>query len=273
MTNRALDYAMNLRELTYSRQFLVVADGKHFPASALQLASQFAQGFEKGLFLLVWNETCSYEFAQQWTSAIATLTCPVDMGCYTGTYDDLIAMTERTETPMVFFEVSKHSQFNKVMPIFKGLRTLRIPFLLTKEGMPIQPLSNIAVPVCFLPEEKEKAPYSSNMGRFLQSTLHLIVANDYGTRAQKNAAAIASLYDKFNLNYTTEKGKKDSFKVEKEVATQAVAKGYNMVIISTSRDYGWDDIILGPKEQHIFEKSQVPLMCINPRGDLYVLCW
>lgn len=264
---------MNLRELSYSRYFLVVADGIHFPISAVQTAIQFAQGFEKGLYLLIWNETCSFEFAQQWKNATATLSCPVEMGCYTGTYDDLVAMTERTETPMIFFEVSKHSQMSKVMPIFKGLRNLRIPFVLTKEGMTINTLTNVAVPVCFLPEEKEKAPYSSNMGRFLQSTLHLIVANDYGTRAEKNANAIASLYDKFNLNYTSVRGKKDSFKVEKEVVNQAKANGYDMVIISTSRDYGLDDIILGPKEQHIFNATTVPIMCINPRGDLYVLCW
>jgi hypothetical protein len=68
-------------------------------------------------------------------------------------------------------------------------------------------------------------------------------------------------------------GSKDSFKVEKEVTLSAIKNGYDMVIISTSRDYGLDDIILGPKEQHIFNATQVPLMCINPRGDLYVLCW
>lgn len=264
---------MNLRELNYSRYFLVVSDGTHFPTQALQAAAQFAQGFEKGLYLLVWNETQTDHFAAQWQAFATNLSCPTLTGCYTGTYNDLVAMTERTETPMVFFEVAKNSAINKVMPIFKGLRGLRIPFILLKDTMQVNTFANVAVPVTFLPEEKEKAPYSSNMGRFLQSRLHVVVAKDYGSRAEKNAAAITGLYDKFALTYQIEKGTKDSFKVEKEVVLQAPAKGYDMVIISTSRDYGLDDIILGPKEQHIFNATQVPLMCINPRGDLYVLCW
>ena len=264
---------MNLRELNYSRYFLVVSDGIHFPQQALKAAAQFAQGFEKGLCLLVWNDTQTEDFAAHWEQFSAELSCPVISGCYTGTYDDLVDMTERTETPMVFFEVAKKSQINKVMPIFKGLRGLRIPFILLKDTMQVNTFANVAVPVTFLPEEKEKAPYSSNMGRFLQSKLHVIVAKDYGSKAQKNATAITSLYDKFELTYQTETGTKDSFKVEKEATLSAIKNGYDMVIISTSRDYGLDDIILGPKEQHIFNATQVPLMCINPRGDLYVLCW
>lgn len=264
---------MNLRELNYSRYFLVVSDGTHFPTQALQAAAQFAQGFEKGLYLLIWNETQTNHFAAQWQAFATNLSCPTLTGCYTGTYNDLVAMTERTETPMVFFEVAKNSTINKVMPIFKGLRGLRIPFILLKDTMQVNTFANVAVPVTFLPEEKEKAPYSSNMGRFLQSRLHVVVAKDYGSRAEKNAAAITGLYDKFALTYQIEKGTKDSFKVEKEVVLSAPANKYDMVIISTSRDYGLDDIILGPKEQHIFNVTQVPLMCINPRGDLYVLCW
>ncbi len=264
---------MNLRELNYSRYFLVVSDGEHFPQQALNAAAQFAQGFEKGLCLLVWNDKQTDDFAAQWEQFSLALSCPVLSGCYTGTYDDLVAATERTETPMVFFEVAKKSRINKVMPIFKGLRGLRIPFILLKDTMHVETFNNVAVPVTFLPEEKEKAPYSSNMGRFLQANLHVVVAKDYGTKAQKNANAITGLYDKFQLTYQTEIGSKDSFKVEKEVTLLAPKKGYDMVIISTSRDYGLDDIILGPKEQHIFHATQVPLMCINPRGDLYVLCW
>jgi hypothetical protein len=264
---------MNLRELNYSRYFLVVSDGTHFPLQALNAAACFAQGFDKGLCLLVWNETQTEAFAAQWQTFAANLTCPTQTGCYTGIYSDLIALTERTETPMVFFEVAKKSLFNKVMPIFKGLRELRIPFILLKDTMQVTSFANVAIPVTFLPEEKEKAPYSSNMGRFLHSQLHVITAKDYGSKAQKNTTAITGLYDKFQLSYQVKTGKKDSFKVEKEVVLEAPAKGYDMVIISTSRDYGLDDIILGPKEQHIFNATQVPLMCINPRGDLYVLCW
>ena len=33
-----------------------------------------------------------------------------------------------------------------------------------------------------------------------------------------------------------------------------------------------DDIIFGPKEQHMVKKSEKPVLLVNPRGDLYALC-
>ena len=73
---------MNLRELNYSRYFLVVSDGIHFPQQALKAAAQFAQGFEKGLFLLVWNDTQTDDFVAQWTQFASALSCPTLSGCY-----------------------------------------------------------------------------------------------------------------------------------------------------------------------------------------------
>ena len=45
----------------------------------------------------------------------------------------------------------------------------------------------------------------------------------------------------------------------------------SLLMISASRDYGLDDILFGPKELKVI-KSTVPVMVINPRGDLYALC-
>ena len=139
--------------------------------------------------------------------------------------------------------------------------------------MPLPKFEKILVPVAFLPEEKEKGSYSSNMGRFLGSEIQILQAKDYGTRAQKNVDAITKVYDGFELKYSISKASKDSFKVEKEAVEMAMSGEYGMVLITNSRDYGLDDIIFGPKEQHLFKSTTTPLMCINPRGDLYVLCW
>jgi len=45
-----------------------------------------------------------------------------------------------------------------------------------------------------------------------------------------------------------------------------------MIIVSASRDYGLDDILFGPKEYHVVKKSDIPVLLVNPRGDLYALC-
>jgi nucleotide-binding universal stress UspA family protein len=110
------------------------------------------------------------------------------------------------------------------------------------------------------------------MGRFLNAEILLMPANDYGSRAKNNADSIKTLLEKFGLSYQMVEAKKDSFKVEIEAAKKAEELAADMILISSSRDYGIDDIIFGPKELSVIKKSKVPVMIINPRKDLYTLC-
>ena len=273
-TEYFLTIIMNIREIEYSRHFLVLAHGDYFPKNAFAAGKIFAQGFQKGLTLLVWESNMSENFKAELEEEKKSLgDIPFICESVDGGFEDIVAMTERTETPMIFIEFSKKRGFYRPMNFFKGFRELRIPFIMLKDTMPKPNFEKILVPVAFLPEEKEKGSYSSNMGRFLGSEIQILQAKDYGTRAKKNVDAITKVYDGFELKYSVEMGKKDSFKVEKEAVEMAMNGEYGMVLITNSRDYGLDDIIFGPKEKHLFKQTTTPLMCINPRGDLYVLCW
>lgn len=265
---------MNVREVTYSRYFLVVTDGVKFPSKAIAAALQFAEGYKKGLCLLALTSSVSDEFSQkesEWRASHPDVTYLFHIA--DGTLDDVCQMSERTETPIMFFETGHRDKFQDPMTVFKGLRDLRIPFVIVKMDADVTDFKKVIVPVCYLVEEKEKAPYTSNMGRFLGSEILVLQANDYGSKTPANVEAITTLYDKFNLKYTVEQARKDSFKVEKEAAYLASERGAGLVVISTSRDYGLDDIFFGPKELHVLRAATTPVMCINPRGDLYVLCW
>ena len=265
---------MNIREIEYSRHFLVIAHGDYFPKNAFAAGKIFAKGFQKGLTLLVWESKMSDEFKTELEEERKSLgDTQFIVESVDGGFQDIVDMTERTETPMIFVEFSKKRGFYRPMNFFKGFRELRIPFVMMKDIMPMPDFKKILVPVAFLPEEKEKGSYSSNMGRFLGSEIQILQAKDYGTRAKKNVDAITKVYDSFELKYSVDMGTKDSFKVEKEAVEMSSSGEYGMVLITNSRDYGLDDIIFGPKEQHLFKQTTTPLMCINPRGDLYVLCW
>ena len=265
---------MNTREIEYSRHFLVLAHGDYFPKNAFTAGKIFAKGFQKGLTLLVWESEMSEEFKAELEEEKKSLgDIPFICESVDGGFEDIVSLTERTETPIIFVEFSKKRGFYRPMNFFKGFRDLRIPFVMLKDTMPALDFSKILVPVAFLPEEKEKGSYSSNMGRFLGSEIQILQAKDYGTRAKKNVDAITKVYDGFELKYSVEMGVKDSFKIEKQAVEMASEGNFGMILVTTSRDYGLDDIIFGPKEQHLFKQTTTPLMCINPRGDLYVLCW
>lgn len=151
-------------------------------------------------------------------------------------------------------------------------RDLRIPYLFFRDEFPVIDFSKVMLPVGFLVEELEKAQFASAFGRFCRSEILLLLANDYGSKAATNACKMKELFDKFDFRYMQEKASTDSFSVEKEAVARAQREGYGVVIISASRDYGLDDLLLGPKELHLVRKSTVPLLLVNPRGDLYTLC-
>ncbi|NDV46767.1 universal stress protein [Paludibacter sp. 221] len=184
---------------------------------------------------------------------------------------ELSQVCEEIEASFLFLQLADNrSQF--IQKYLTACRGLRIPYLLYKESFSPLDLKKVLVPVTFLEEEYEKAQFASAFGRFCQSQITLLLANDYGSKARTTADKMMQLFDKFKLNYTLEVAKSDSFKIEKESVSEAEKQNYDIVLLSASRDYGLDDILFGPKEQHLVKKSLVPVLLINPRGDLYSLC-
>ncbi len=273
---------MNMEKIACMRHFFVIADAFYFPQNAYQCALEFAQGFEKNLsFMVVLNSTNQSDIESMeasWQAKIndlqLTTSVPLSMYVVNTQIPEFIVMTERTETPMLFFEIAKKTLFNNPNQLFKELKELRIPFVFTKNNQVLKPkLSNILVPIGFLSEEKEKAPYSCNMGRYLGSEIIIYQAKDYGSKTPKNVESVKKLYDQFSLSYSVVQANSDSFGVEKEAAKVAEKLGVGMILVSTSRDYGLDDLLFGSKELHSFKHASCPVMFINPRPDLYVLCW
>ncbi len=271
---------MNIKATDCLRHFIVVADISHFPENAYKCALQFAKGYEKNVSFLIYNKNTTIEpiLEKYWDEKIEILqkesSILINYSFFDSQLSELIAFTEEAETPMLFFEIHKKSVFNKPLNLFKQLKELRIPFIFTKDWKNYTvDFSKIIVPIGFLAEEKEKAPYSCNMGRFMNSKIYIYQAKDYGTKTPKNVASVVNLYNQFNIDTSVILGKKDSFEIEKEATTKAQEINAGMVLVSTSRDYGLDDIIFGPKELQSFNKASCPIMFINPRSDLYVLCW
>lgn len=181
----------------------------------------------------------------------------------------LEAVCEELDASFLFIQLSDSTFIRKHL---KACRELRIPYVLFKDAFAEMDLTKVILPIGFLEEELEKAQFAAAFGRFCKSEIKMLLANDYGSKAATNAQRMQSLFDKFDFKYTLEKATNDSFKVEKEAIQVAINEQAGMIIVSASRDYGLDDIIFGPKEFHVVKKSCVPILLVNPRGDLYALC-
>jgi glutaredoxin len=152
-------------------------------------------------------------------------------------------------------------------------RELRVPYIFVNNDIPANfDIKNIILPITNLEEDREKGPFSSSFARHFNCPITIYQPNDYGSKAETNIEAMKNLFNSLNLQYSTQKGKKDSNGIELESAILNKNNQNSILIISASRDYGLDDIIFGPKERKIIKNTNIPTMLINPRGDLYTLC-
>jgi hypothetical protein len=185
--------------------------------------------------------------------------------------NNLVSVCEELEASFLFIQLPNGNS-KQIRVLLNECRELRIPYLFYKDSFGLLDLTKVILPIGFLEEELEKAQFAAAFGRFCGSEIKMLQANDYGSKAAINAEKMKDLFDKFDFSYKLEKAKKDSFKVEAESIQVADNEQAGIIIISASRDYGLDDILFGPKEFHVIKKSPVPVLLVNPRGDLYALC-
>ncbi|MGC3978562.1 MAG: hypothetical protein QM751_10250 [Paludibacteraceae bacterium] len=183
----------------------------------------------------------------------------------------LTEFCEREEVSFLLIQLLGNSR-KTVQKELNKCRELRIPYLFFKNEFSVLRLKRALVPVGFLMEEYEKAQFASAFGRFCDTQITLLQANDYGSKAATTVGKMKDLFDKFSLKYQVEKGNEDSFKIDNEAMLKSQQEGFDILIVSASREYGLDDVIFGPKELHLVRKSTVPLLIVNPRDDLYTLC-
>lgn len=181
---------------------------------------------------------------------------------------DVADVVEQLDASLLVVELTNKLSAQTYLDAF---RALRIPYLFVRAGQKPN-FEKVALPISFLIEDKEKGPFAAAFGRFFKSQLVIFQPKDYGTKALQNIDAIKTLLDSFQLNYEVRKASKDSNGVEREAANWAASGEAGLVLVSASREYGLDDLLFGSKERKMITRTNVPIMLINPRGDLYTLC-
>ena len=145
------------------------------------------------------------------------------------------------------------------------------------------PGSSILVPITMLEEEVYKAEICTYLARKTGAHLILLRANDYGSKAKRNTQRIITHIQNIaertgeTITYEERVAKSDSFHIHKELPTisstlQKEVRDGLLILLTASREYGLDDWLFGPPEQYVIRHSQVPVMLINPRADLFSLC-
>ena len=140
----------------------------------------------------------------------------------------------------------------------------------------LSPESRILVPVSMLEEEVYKAEICTYLARKTGAHLILLRARDYGSKAKQNTQRIITHIHSIaertgkNISYEVQVATRDSFSFHKDFHSEEWK--HDLLLLTASREYGLDDWLFGPPELYAIRKSEVPVMLINPRADLFSLC-
>ncbi|MCQ2311489.1 MAG: universal stress protein [Paludibacteraceae bacterium] len=158
-------------------------------------------------------------------------------------------------------------------------RNERRPYVFVTPTMQtVDSLQRILVPVSMLEEEVYKAEICTYLARKTGARLVLLIANDYGSKAQTNLNKIITHIRSVaqrtgeKIEFEVHKAYKDSFSLNREAAERQHDFDHQLLLITASREYGLDDWLFGPQERRVILHSPVPVMLINPRADLFSLC-
>jgi nucleotide-binding universal stress UspA family protein len=174
-----------------------------------------------------------------------------------------------------------------IQRVLDACREERRPYVVIKESGDKRqetehtPESIILVPVTMLEEEVYKSEICTYLARKTGAHLILLRANDYGSKARQNTQRIITHIQTVSertgtpISYEERIAKGDSFSIHKEIpslASTLAGAGKVLILLTASREYGLDDWLFGPPEQHVIRHSQMPVMLVNPRADLFSLC-
>lgn len=203
------------------------------------------------------------DIARKWAEAVAE---KMGFSIEEGELETIEEMVESHDVAIVVIGLDSKPARKEVQHYLDFTRSLRVPYIFVKSTEIC--FDRIGVPVKRFEEEKEKAPYCGSFARNFGSHVSIYQPNDYGSGARRNIDAIKGLLEKQEITPEIKTCKHDSDGVELE----SIGFGDNLIVIGASRDYGLDDILFGPKERKIIMTAAMPVMMINPRGDLYPLC-
>ena len=172
-----------------------------------------------------------------------------------------------------------------IQRVLDACREERRPYLVIKNNCSAQQcgcsevqkgLSRILVPVSMLEEEVYKAEICTYLARKTGAHLILLRARDYGSKAKQNTQRIITHIQTIaertgeEISYEVQEAKRDSFSFHKDFHNGEWK--HDLLLLTASREYGVDDWLFGPPELYVIRKSEVPVLLVNPREDLFSLC-
>lgn len=136
---------------------------------------------------------------------------------------------------------------------------------------------NLLVPIDYRKASKETALWASYFGRFNKSEIALVYANEtdinQSLKLNANINFIRRFLSSLKVSHSFIAGKTSSWGIFNETLTNSKNGNGDLLILAGSTFISFLDVIFGLPEAKIIKNAgQLPVLIINPRKDMYVLC-
>ncbi len=152
-----------------------------------------------------------------------------------------------------------------------------IPFLFINTHQINTSFKSIVLPVDLRKGISDAAMWGSYFGRYINSEITVIAANQNGKTEQKevdkNVIRIKKLMHKFNIKHKIYRGTKSSLRNPFEALSFAISSKSDMLILLGSSTITLADLVIGLPEQKIIKNAgNLSVLLVNSRLDNYILC-
>ncbi len=200
-------------------------------------------------------------------------------------------LAEETNTILIVIGVldkNSNSTKSEPKPLFSTKRAIsfirgsRVPVLVVGNKPPkTESYKNIMLPIDVDRQAKEKAMWASYFVRFyakmdIKGTIH-VVYNQHkeqivARKVENNIDFVEKLYRNLELQYEIHP-MSDILQIDKTSIDLAPNYEATLSVIMMTKYYSLIDFLFGSKESQIIgQTDHFPVLCINERDDLYVLC-
>ncbi len=157
------------------------------------------------------------------------------------------------------------------------VRKSRIPWLTVPPDAPVNDFNSVVLPLSYTRQTKEKIAWASYFHRLNQSAIHALVpaAKDGFIKVgiYKNKEFLKKMYSTLEVYFKLIETENNIHQIDPYALNYAVEHNAAPVIVLVTPRPDLFDIIFGAVEKKIIMNVQnVPVLCINPLDDMYVVC-
>ncbi|MCD4745127.1 MAG: universal stress protein [Bacteroidales bacterium] len=137
-----------------------------------------------------------------------------------------------------------------------------VPVIVVQKRQFDKGYKDIVLPITSDSGPWEKTKWATYIAKNFGASIHVFQIE--GKKIDSAVELITGHFEKENISYTIKKVGSSNF--SKQVIDYATSKNSDLIMIMTNPDKSFKTFILGSyDEEMIFNASQIPVMCINPR--------